>query len=89
MAIGYANELQQALECAVVAWSAVDQIENGVRFERLEHVGDVAADIDSRHPKALLLQRLAARPSGPQRCFARARPTPHQHADVLGSIHAP
>jgi len=89
MAVGYADQLQQTLKCAVVAWSAVDQIEYGIWFERLEHVGDVAADINSRDPKALLLQRLAARPSGPQRCFARARPTPHQHADVLGSIHAP
>src|SRR6516164_3308087 len=50
MAIGYADQLQQTLKCAVVAWSSVDQIEYGIWFERLEHVGDVAADINSRDP---------------------------------------
>ena len=46
MGVRNAEDLEHALQRAVLAGAAVQHIERDIRLERLQHVRDVAADID-------------------------------------------
>ncbi len=89
MRVGDADDLQNALDGAVLARPAVQEIERNVGFERLQHAGDVTADVDAGQPVILLLQDIGAGFPRAQRDLPLRRPSAHQDRDVLASIHPP
>src|SRR6202035_441065 len=72
-----------ALQGAVLARPAVEDIEGHVRLQIRQYGGDVAGDIGPRHPIAEPGERLSASRAGAQRDIALGRPASHQNGDVL------
>ena len=64
---GIAEDFQDALQGAVLARAAVQDIERHIGPESRQDGGDIASDIDPADPIALPLQRLRAGVSGSQR----------------------
>ena len=60
MAVGNADDLQEALQRAVLARPAVQHVERHVGLHGVEHGGDVAADVDARHAIAEPRERVRA-----------------------------
>src|SRR4051812_16561361 len=89
MGVGQAQDLEQALDRAVLAEAAVQRVEDdiGLRREVLEHGRDVRPDVDRRDPIALPLERLAAGLAGAERDLTLGRPPAHQHRDVFWCGH--
>ena len=89
MGVGQAQDLEQALDRAVLAEAAVQRVEDdiGLRREVLEHGRDVRPDVDRRDPIALPLERLAAGLAGAERDLPLGRPPAHQHRDVFWCGH--
>ena len=88
MTVRNADDLEHALQRAVLARAAVQHIERDVGLERREHARDVAADIDPGDAIALPLRRVGAGLAGAQRDLALGRPASHQNRDVLGHLRA-
>src|SRR5712672_502635 len=84
MAVGNGQDLEQALDGAVLARPAVQQIEGYVRLCGRERGRHVAVDVDAGDPIALALERIRAGLAGAQRDLALRRPAAHQHRDVFG-----
>ena len=57
MGIGNAENLQHALQRAILARAAVEDVEGDVGLQIGQHGSDVASDIDRRHPVAQTLER--------------------------------
>jgi hypothetical protein len=87
MAVGNAENLQHALQRAVLARPTVQHIERDVGLDRAQHVGNVASDIDAGDAIAKPAQGLGRCLAGAQRDFALRRPTPIKNGNVLG--HGP
>jgi hypothetical protein len=83
MAVGHADRFQDPLDRSVLTRPAMQQIEGNVGPERLQHRGDVAADVDASRLVALCLQRLGAGLARAQRNLALGRPASHQDRHVL------
>jgi hypothetical protein len=77
------ENLEDALERAVLARAAVQHVESDVRLECLQQRGDVAADVDAGDAIALPLQRLGAGATGIDRYLPLGRPAAHQDGDML------
>ena len=89
VAVGNAEDFQQALQRAVLARPAVQHVERGIGLERLEHRRDVAPDIDAGDAVAGALGGVGAGLAGAQADLALRRPAAHQHRDVLAHAAAP
>src|SRR5260221_4328407 len=85
MVIGDAEELEDALDRAILAAAAVQRIEDdvGTRPQRFDQRGEVARHIDRAHGVAALRQRGGAFLAARQRDLALGRPAAHQHGDAL------
>ncbi len=60
MAVGNAEDFQNALQRAVLAGPAVQHVERDVGLQRTENGGDVAPGIDRRHTIAEAGERIGA-----------------------------
>ncbi|MNI55090.1 hypothetical protein D3C73_1100170 [compost metagenome] len=84
MGIGQLQRLEDALDAAVLAPFAVQGVEDDVGLQRRQHLGQVAARVDTRDLADLPLQGVrAAAPRG-QRDLAFRRQAAHQDSDVKG-----
>ena len=89
MAVGNAEDFQEALQGAVLAGPAMQHIERDVGLGGGQRRGDVAVDVDRRDAIAAAGERIGAGLAGAQRDFALGRPAPHQDGDVLGHYFCP
>ena len=67
MRVGDVEDLEHALDRAVLAEGSVQRVEGDVGLELRKHLGDVALHVDARHAVAGLLRdcrRIRARNSG-------------------------
>jgi hypothetical protein len=83
MGVGNVQDLQHALDRAVLAIGSMQGIEDGIWPQACEHLGDVARHIDARDSVACLFQRLGARLSRGEAHRPLRGPATHQHGDVL------
>jgi hypothetical protein len=60
MAVGNAEDFEQALEATIFAERTVQQVERDVRLQPCQHLGDVAADVEARDAIAAALGRIGA-----------------------------
>ncbi len=84
MAVGNAENFQQALQRAVLAGPPVQDVERDIGFGGGERSGDLPGNVDFGNPIAEPPQRIGAGLARTQRNFALGRPPPHQNGDVLG-----
>ena len=83
MRVRDAEDLEEALERAVLAGPTVKHVERDVGLGGGQSRGDVAADVDRRDPIAAAAERIGAGLAGAQRNVPLGRPAPHQNGDVL------
>ena len=83
MGIGNAENFEQALQRAVLAGPAVQDIKRDIGLDSGQRRGDIAADIDRRNAIIAAAERFGASLAGAQRYFALGRPAPHQNGDML------
>ena len=83
MTVGNAENLEHALQRAVLTRTAVQYIEGSIGLERAQRRSDVAIDVNAADAIAGPLQRIGARFARTQRYFAFRRPSTHQDRDVL------
>src|SRR5260221_11773140 len=85
MVIGDAEELEDALDRAILAAAAVQRIEDdvGTRPQRLDQRGEAARHINRAHGVAALRQRGSAFLTARQRNLALTRPAAHQPGAAL------
>src|SRR5712671_3995106 len=83
MAVRNLKDFEQALNGAVLARAAVQQIERNIRLETCEYGGDVARHVDARDPIAVAVKRIGTGFAGTQRHLTLGRPATHQNRDVL------
>ena len=60
MGVGDVEDLEDALDAAVLAEGTVQGVEGDVGLQPRQHVGDVAADVDAGDAVALAFQRIGA-----------------------------
>ena len=84
MSVRNAENLQHALDGAVLAGTTMQHVEGDVGLERAQQAGDVAPDIDAGHAIAAFLERVGAGAAGSQAHLPLGRPATHQDRDVLG-----
>ena len=82
--VRHADDLQNALQRAVLARMAVQHVERDIGLQCLQHGRDIAPDVDLGDAVALGLERLGAGLAGAQADLALGRPASHQDRDVLG-----
>ncbi len=85
MGVGDRQHLEDGLDRTVFAADAVQGVEDhiGAGLEGAQQCREVAADIDSPDPIAVVDERLGAFPPARQRHLAFGRPATHQQGDVL------
>ena len=83
MGIGDAEDLEHALDGAVLAIAAVQGIERDVGLQLGEHLGDVAANLDARDAIADAFQRPSTGRAAAEADLTLDGPTAHQHCDML------
>ena len=88
MAVGYAKNLEEPLERAVLAGPAMEHVECHIRLGRRQRRGDVRGDIKGADAVTAPDQRFGTGFAGTQRHLAFGRPSPHQNGDVLGHSSA-
>ena len=86
MRVRHADDLQHALQRAVLARVAVQHVERDIGLQCLQHGRDVAPDVDLGDAVALGLERLGASLAGAQADLALGRPAAHQDRDVFGGM---
>ena len=89
MRIGYAQDLEQALNRAVLAAHPVQGVEGDVGPELRQRVGDGPVDVDAGDAVADRLEGVGALASRIQRDGALRRPASHQDRDVFHSETIP
>ena len=78
------EQLQQALDAAVLAPAAVQRVEADVGLRSAAQLlGEIAAGVDARHLVAGALERLGAGLAGVEADLALGRQAAHQHGDVV------
>ncbi len=84
MAIRNAENFEQALQRAVLARPAVEEVESDLGFRRRESCGDVRSDVDPGDAVAEPVQRVGTSVARSRRYFALGRPASHQDGNVFG-----
>ena len=84
MGVGYAQELEHALDRAVLAERTVQCIERDIRRDGAQLLGDVETDIDLGDAVAGPPQRVGALTARAERHLAFVGHPTHQNGDVLG-----
>ena len=83
MAVGDAENLQDALQRAVLAGPAMQDIERDIGLEPAQHRRDITAGIDGGDAIADAGERIGAGFARTQRDLALGRPASHQNGDML------
>ena len=84
MGVGDAQELEHALNDAVLAEAPVQRVEGHVRLQFGEPLRGVQAHVQTGHLKAFGFERPRAGLPGAQRNLAFGGETAHQHGDMSG-----
>ena len=89
MGVGDAQDLEHALDRAVLAEASVQGVEGDVGLQPGERVGDRAVDVDAGDAIADRLERVGAAAAGVQRNRTLGRPAAHQDRDVFHDATIP
>ena len=83
MRVGNAKKFKHALDRSILADPAMQCVERNIRLQPGEHIGDIAADIDTGDAIADALERFGASASRIERDRPFRRPSAHQHRNMF------
>ena len=83
MRVGYPQQLQDALDDAILAVTPVQRVEGDVGLQPREQFSRVRADVDTGDTESLALQRLGASFAGTQRNGTFGGEPAHEHRDMF------
>src|SRR5215467_2038227 len=87
MAVWSLKDFEEALDGAVLAGAAVQQVERNIRLEIRQHGRDVTPHVDARDPIAVAVKHIRTGFAGTKGYLSLGRPATHQDCDVLHLAH--